>query len=225
MLCIFPFVSYAQGEIDSEQKLLYRNEISWSLGIQSNGIGAGFRYGTHQDRLHRKIYDFQILTIHHPKEIKISSSTGRMVYGKLNNAYAITGSLGKQIEKYSKLDKGSVSISYVYDGGFALGIEKPIYYYVDYPDKVERFNTSNHTKYGKAPFVFGLDEMQVIPGVFAKSCVQFEFSRYDREIRAIEVGVAIQAYIRKIEIMYIDDNAWLFPSFYIHYRMGKILSN
>lgn len=226
MLCITSFSSFAQGEIDTEQKLLYRNENSWSAGIYSNGLGAGFRHGIHKDRLHRSIFDFQLSSIHHPKEIKISSGNGRMVYGKLNSVYALMASYGIQTEKYSKLDKGSVAISFIHDAGISLAFEKPIYYYIDMnSDKIERFNTSSHTKYDKAPFVYGLNETTCVPGLFIKSGVQFEYSNFDREIHAVDVGVFLQTYMKKLQIMYVNDNAWIYPGFYIFYRFGKISSN
>lgn len=223
VLCIIPAYSYAQGDIDTEKKVLYRNELTGFVGIQSYGLGFGMRYANHVYRLKKTVYDIQWITIHHPKEIKLSTPTGRMVYGKLNNAYALTLSIGTHNEKYSKLDKSSVAISFVYDGGIALGIEKPVYYYIKYPTVIERFNTSNHTKYGKAPFAYGLDEIKLIPGIFVKSCVQFEFSKIDKDVRSLEFGMQLHAYIRKLQIMYSNENSWLYPTLFINYRFGKVV--
>ncbi|HON52005.1 MAG TPA: hypothetical protein PLS12_02235 [Bacteroidales bacterium] len=224
-VCIITAFSFAQGEIDDEKKVLYRNELTGSFGIHTNGIGIGMRYADHVYRLKKTVYEAQLMTIHHPKEIKLSSPTGRMVYGKLNNIYAFTLSLGNHNEKYSKLDKSSVAISFVYDAGLSLAIEKPVYYYIKYPNVIERFNTSNHTKYGKAPFVYGLNELQYIPGIFAKSCLQFEFSKTDSDVRSLEFGMQIHAYMRKLQIMYSDENTWVYPMLFINYRLGKVVKH
>lgn len=223
MLCIFSSISYAQGEIDEEKKVLFRDEFTVFIGVNTNGLASGARYGVHKDRLHKSFYEVQFFTLHHPKEIKLASPTGRMVYGKMNDAFSLVLTMGNQKELYSKLDKGSVAISRLFDYGFALSFEKPVYYYIVYPDVVERFNTSNHAKYGKAPFSRGLDETKLIPGVFAKTCLQFEYSKEDKEIRALEIGLNVHAYMRKIQIMFSDDNSWFYPSIYINYRFGGLL--
>jgi hypothetical protein len=98
-----------------------------------------------------------------------------------------------------------------------------VYYYIKYPAVIERFNTSNHTKYGKAPFVYGLNELQYIPGILAKSCLQFEFSKTDSYVRSLEFGMQIHAYMRKLQIMYSDENTWVYPMLFINYRLGKVL--
>ena len=223
VLCSIPIYICAQGEIDTEQKVLYRNELTGSIGLHSYGFACGARYAKHVYRLKKTVYDIQWISIHNPKEIKLSTPTGRMVYGKLNNAYALTFAIGTQTEKFSKLDKSSVAISFIYNTGIALGIEKPVYYYIKYPDVIERFNTSNHTKYGKAPFIYGIDEIRLIPGIFITSSAQFEFSKTDKDVKSLEFGAGIYAFARKLDIMYSNENNWLFPTLFINYRIGKVL--
>lgn len=215
--------SYAQGELNDEQKAFYRNELTGYVQLNSSGIGIGSRYAKHVYALKKRVYNVQIASIKHPKEIKLSSPTGKMVYGKLNSAFTIMASQGQHTEKFSKFDKNSIAISFVYHYGAALAIEKPVYYYIQYPDVVEQFNTSNHAKYGKAPFRYGLKETHVIPGAVCSYSILFEFSKNDEFVQSIEFGGMVHAYFRKIQIMHSYDNSWIYPSVYVSYHLGKLV--
>ncbi|MFO7867709.1 MAG: hypothetical protein R6U95_00240 [Bacteroidales bacterium] len=225
-MCITTFHVHAQGDTQDSVRVFYGDEISGSIGAFTHGFGIGVRYAKREYALKKTIYEFQVASIHHPKEIKISADKGnRLVYGKSNNVFSFLFSYGKQIEKYSKLDKGSVAVRYIPFGGFALATEKPYYYIVDVENNTyERFDASTTTKFAKAPFHVGLDELKFIPGLFIGASVNFEFSNKNMIIQALEFGGNIQLYARKIEIMYENDNQFIFPTLFIIYRFGKALT-
>jgi hypothetical protein len=224
----FSFQLFAQGEIEEENKIFYRNEKTWAFFFFSNGWGMNYRYGKRINAARKFIWEADFNYIRHPKEFKVTVdqyTLSRFVYGKMNVAMEFRGSAGFQKELYRKMDKGGVSIRFVYSGGPTLVLLKPIYYQVAYPDgyREEKFDISKtQIIYGKASFFKGFPEMKVDPGVFLKGTFSFEFSRKEMRFNAIEVGASASAFLQELEIMAAQNSQFLFNIF-ISYRFGKIV--
>ncbi len=225
ILCIFSLSAFSQGEIDNQSKILFSNQYTCFVGLNTNGFGIGYRYGKYVDYLHKTTYTIQFANLKSPKEIRLASSSGASIYGKQNNVGTLQFSIGRKNEIYSKFDKNSVAIFWNYSGGFACAIEKPTYYHVLYPDGkdvVEKFNDSNYTKYGKASFSRGFNEIKLIPGLMAQTSAEFDFSRKNIYSSSVEIGTSLQTYLRKINIMCNDENSWFFVTLFVNLHFGKI---
>ncbi len=225
MLCIFALPVFSQGEVETVNKVLFSDDYSFSIGLNTNGFSLGARYGKYVDYLHKTSYRIQFHTLRSAKEVRMATSYGMSIYGKDNHVFALSALLGKRNEKYSKFDKNSVSICWNYDAGLALAFEKPIYYHVLYPDGqdvIERFDATTYTKYGKASFVYGWDELKLVPGLIAMSSAEFDFSRRQSLLTSAEIGMNVQAYMRKLQIMCNDENAWAFVTLFVKIRVGKL---
>ncbi len=227
----------AQGELDEQQRVFYRNERTFSLSLNSNGYGIGYREGKRVDFLNKKIVEFEINVIKHPKEIKLASpyiqSGSSFTFGKLNNTFSLRGGLGQQNEIFKKADLGGVAIRYFYVGGPSIAVSKPIYYNViyavggiTYELREETFNSDIHSPadiYSKASFFKGIDETKITPGLYAKGGFNFEYSKEDKIIHAIELGASLEGYAKEIPIMASNDNNAIFFSIYVTYRMGIVI--
>ena len=225
MLCIFSLPVFSQGELDNQNKILFSDDYSFSLGMNTNGFGVGYRYGKYVDYLHKTSYRIQFVNLRSPKEVRLASSTGMTIYGKKNNVGALHATIGRKNEQFSKSDKNSVAIYWNYDAGLACAIEKPTYYHVMYPDGqdvIEKFDDSKYTKFGKASFGYGINEIKLVPGLVAMSSFEFNFSGRNTYASAVEIGTSIQTYLRKIEIMCNDENSWCFVTLFVNLRFGKI---
>lgn len=217
-------------------KIFYRNEKTIALNLLSNGWGLGYRYGNRINYFEKKIYEIDFSIIHHAKEIKSSSSfltSSSFVFGKENSVFDLRLGLGKQKEIFGKGNKGSVAVKYFYSLGPAVAILKPIYYEIYslndtmYTIKEEKFNPDIHTSgdiKGKASFFTGFNEIKFIPGAYLKAGFNFEFSQSETRIHALEAGIIIQAYLKDLEIMAVDDNQQLFFTLFVSYRFGKIVN-
>ncbi len=235
-LC-FAYSLNAQGELDEQQKVFFRNERSFAVLLNSDGVGLSYRGAKRIDYLNKRLLEIEAGTLKHPKEYRLSNpytqSTGSFVFGKLNTVFYLRGSIGHQHELYKKADLGGIAIRYFYSGGPVLAIYKPIYYKVlylitanEYEIKEEKFSTSialPQDIYSRASFTKGLDEIKVLPGIFAKAGFNFEYSKEDKLIHAIEVGAQINAFPKKIPIMASADNKSLYFSLFVSYRFGVIL--
>jgi len=231
---------YAQGEMQEQPRIFYRNERSVGLMLNSNGFGAGFRYASRINARKKTIWEAGFASIRHPKEIKINNnysySSRSFVFGKTNSFISIETGWGKQNEMFRKIDKGGISIRRYWSVGPALGLLKPIYYEVvkigaggyetNYLEE-EKFNSATHQGniYGRASFFKGISEISIIPGATARAGVSFEYSTSDITIHALETGVALDVFPRRIEIMAtdIEKNDFLFLTLFVSYRFGKVI--
>jgi len=227
---------FAQEDLSSIPKIFYRNEKTISLNFSTNSWGLGYRYGSRINYFEKRLYEVEFSNIKHSKEIKSTStflSPESFVFGKLHSVYDLRFSYGKQNELYGKKDKGSVAIRYFYSVGPSIAFLKPIYYKINHlvNDTIqiseEKFNPDIHTSdriSGKASYFKGFDEMKIVPGVFIKLGINFEFSQSDVVVHALEAGAMFQAYTNSLELMAVDDNQQFFFTLFICYRIGKIVN-
>ncbi len=236
LIVLFAVSLNAQGELNEQQKVFFRNERSFGIMLNSDGIGVGYRGAKRIDFLNKRLLEIEGGSLKNPKEYRLSNpyTTGSsFVFGKLNSTFYIRGGIGHQHEIYKKADIGGIAIRYFYSGGAVLAIYKPIYYRVMYPlsayevlIKEEKFTpaiTQPTEIYGRASFTKGLDETKVIPGLYVKGGFNFEYSKQDKVIHAIEVGAQVNAFPRVIPIMATSDNKAVFFSIFVSYRFGVII--
>jgi hypothetical protein len=231
----------AQGEIDNQDKIFYRNERTFAAFLTSTGIGGDFRYAKRITAFKKTLYEIDLVNIKHPKEVKISTSTTTLtsrsfVYGKLNSFFNLRAGIGLQKEIFQKFDKGGISIRYFYNGGLDLGIKKPVYYYIYeinakgeiIGQKIEKFDIIQHVDprlMSKASFFNGIDEVTFTPGLYCKAGFTFEFGKYDEILHAIEAGAILDAFLTRIPIMAIENNKQIFFSLFLSYRFGKVIDS
>jgi len=229
----------AQGELNEQQKVFFRNERSFAILLNTDGIGVSYRGAKRIDFLNKRLLEIEAGTLKHPKEYKISNpyyyQGGSFKFGKLNSTFYLRGSIGHQHEIFKKADLGGIAIRYFYSAGPVLCLYKPNYYQILYPvdtiqgiirykNEDEKFNASNWDRIvSRASFTKGLNETKVLPGLFVKGGFNFEYSKEDKLIHAIEVGAQINAFPKKIPIMASSDNKTIFFSLFVSYRFGMII--
>jgi hypothetical protein len=236
-LFLFSLSGWGQGELDTQKKIFYRNEKSFGVLLNSNGLGFSYRDGKWKNDRDRKLFELEFNYVRHPKEIKFPYinyyNTGSYVYGKTNIMFSLRGGPGFQHEMFQKVDKGGISIRQFYSFGPALAIYKPIYYdiYVFSGQEIvgkesKKFDSNlQHAEIiGRSSFFKGITETKFMPGLYAKGGISFEYSKLDKILHALELGMALEVYPKRIPIMYIDKNPFAFFSFFVSYRFGKILN-
>ena len=103
-----------------------------------------------------------------------------------------------------KADLGGIAVRYFYSGGPVLAIYKPIYYRVLHPISATEYEVMEVNLtiplllpleiYSKASFFKRFDEIKVMPGLYGKGGFNFEYSKEDKVIHAIEVGAQLNAF-------------------------------
>lgn len=225
----------AQGDLNKQQKVFFRNEKSLGLLLNSDGLGISYREGKRINFLNKSILEFDLGTLKHPKEYKMynpyTTGTGSYVYGKLNSVFFLRGGIGHQHEIFKKEDLGGVAIRYFFSAGPVVALAKPIYYRIIYPVennlilKEEKFDIKDLPTdiYSRASFTKGLSEIKAYPGLYAKGGFNFEYSKEDKVIHAVELGAQINAFPKKIPIMYGSENKAIYFSLFVSYRFGVIV--
>lgn len=230
-------LSFGQGELDTQQKAFYRNERTFGLLLNTDGFGISYREGKRTDFRNKRVFELDLGILKHPRELRLQNpafQTGStFVFGKLNSVLYLRGGIGRQHELFIKEDLGGVAIRYFYSAGPNFIVYKPIYYKVLYPVssttysiKEEKFQESIHSVYdiySKASFTKGLKELGIVPGIYGKAGFNFEYSKQDKVIHAIELGTNLNIFPRKIPIMASADNKAIFFSLFVSYRMGLII--
>ena len=161
LILLFPFLilfsstGFAQGELDDQQKIFFRNEQSVGVLLNSTGWGLSLRYGKRINYLNKRLYEVDFSNIKHPKEIKTTNpyfpNNRGFVFRKLNLFMNLRAGMGHQREVFKKIDRGGIAIRYFGSAGPSLGFYKPIYYEVlyslfdyKYEIKIEKFSEGIH---------------------------------------------------------------------------------
>ena len=230
------FSLYGQGELNEQQRVFFRNEKSFAIVLNTDGYGFSYRGANRINYLNKRLLEIEGGTLKHPKEYKqptLYTQGGSFKYGKINSPFYFRVGLGHQHEIFKKADLGGIAIRYFYSGGPVLGLYKPIYYRIVYPlpgneylIKEEKFKpaiTQPQDIYSRASFFKGFNEFKLTAGLFAKGGFNFEYSKEDKVIHAIEVGAQINAFPNKIPIMASTDNKNIYFSLFVSYRFGMII--
>jgi len=228
---------YGQGEIDDQAGMLFQDESSFGVFLNSNGFGVNYRYGFWRNARNQFILDGDLTYVKHPKEVKVqapySYNTRRYVFGKQNLFWEIKGLAGWQRELYRKHDRTGIAVRMFYSGGLSLGFLKPIYYQIYTISPIGEAESYEYLKFdpaihqnligGRGPFFMGFDELGLVPGLTAKAGMSFEYSERNVVIHALEAGIGITAYPRKIPIMATEKNNFLFFNLSVGYRFGTVI--
>jgi len=231
-LLVFP-----QGELDEQQKIFFRNERSFGLALNSDGFGISYRDAKRINFLNKQYFEFEGGYLKHPREYRTQNplfqTPGSFIYGKINSAFYIRGSYGLQREVFKKADLGGVAVRYFFSAGPTLAFYKPIYYKILYPISQyeftvieEKLDVNEHPPYdiyGRSSFTKGLNETKLLPGLYGKAGLNFEYSKEEKIIHAVEVGATVSAYTKKIPIMATTDNKAVFVSLFVSYRFGVVI--
>jgi hypothetical protein len=181
------------------------------------------------------MFEVSFFNMKHPKEIKMVNSmllidAKSYVYGKLNHFFILQTGIGRQRILNEKPYWGGVEVRYFYSFGPVLGITKPVYLYIfDFSDALikqhlEKYDPEKHfydNIYGRGPFMKGMKELSLYPGINAKFGFNFEHGVERTNTRALEAGVMLSAFLREVQIMSFTKNYSIFTNLYIQYHFGK----
>lgn len=211
--------------------------------VHTSGFGVSFNYGLIHGLYKQTLYQLEFLDIKHPKEaLKQSGYTSlnenpkSFKLGKINNFYNINVLALKQRLLTEKARRSGVAISVLYGGGASIGILKPYYLELRIKDPEtsnlrgddQRYSEENADLfldtdkiYGSSGFAFGLNEIRFKPGLQAKLALSFDWAAYKESVKALEVGMVVNAYLQRIPILVTEENSLFFANLYIKLAFGK----
>lgn len=223
------------SNVYDETKLLYRNEASVGAIITTNGFGLNYRRGWHVTNARRRVFEIEMVSYRHPKEVKIVNQyydhPKGYFYGKLNSLFILRPGFGYQNVIFSKPEHNGIEIRWVGFVGVSLGLAKPVYLEILEPTPIigqrdvvtQRYDPEKHfvdNIYGRSPFMRGVGNTKIYPGGYAKFGISFEYGTLDNDIKTIETGVTLDLYPKAIPLMANELNHHYLLALYISFNYG-----
>ncbi|MFM7769541.1 MAG: hypothetical protein ACKO8Q_03200 [Bacteroidota bacterium] len=234
----------AQDDAQEGKNSFYSYTTQGNLSIRTNGWGGGFSKGWIRRAYKTDLLNVDFYFLKHEKEVKTyfqDPSARPYFFGKLNAFYVLNIGYGRKKIITEKMRKSGVQVYRTFGVGGTLGMTRPIYLEILYLDpnfngysiETERYDPSIHYNqniYGRASNLLGISELKFHPGLNAKFNLGFEYSGFRDGIRAMEVGMGVEVFPKRIEIMSNSVletlpehavNHWMFLSGHVHFIFGR----
>lgn len=230
-----------KGSGNSLKGLSYEHEFSMGAKVSTSGWGIFGDYTKDVDMDKKRVAYFELEFLKHPKETKrVNEFTvgytppKPFVYGKQNSFFNLKAAIGEKRMIGQKAEKSGFQIAANYAGGFSAGFIKP-YYLAVYSNDAENSPTVNvkytpetanifmdYTSiYGASGFSVGFKEISVVPGLFGKAGLNFDWATYDDFVKSAEAGIGAELYLKDIPIMILENNKPYFVYLYLSLQFGK----
>ena len=206
----------------------------------TNGYGITVTYGRFQSKDVKNLYGFDYLfSLKHPKEAKVVNpgfdQANPYVFSRKNALMAARFLIGQQRQIADKEEAIGVRIDFNYMVGPNLGLLKPVYI-----EWLRNKNNNQRVKetvryqplekhrnqgqiYGGAPYIKGLGEIDVQPGISAKASLSFAWGDDRDKFKSIEAGIMADAYPRRMPIFHFEErqNKSIFVNLFATFSFGK----
>lgn len=224
-----------------EGALVFNKQNVFGLRLNTDGWSLFYEKGYMKNVKTTNLFALEFGEKKHPKEKKVNNllnSNGFLqlgspyVYGKQNSFYQLKPTFGQQRLIGGKANKNGVAVQAIYAGGLSIGLERP--YYIRVQDSGPSGTKDiKYTLQDSAAFLtpgniimgtglrHGWNELKIVPGAHAKVALRFDYGRYNEMVSAIEVGMNIEAYSRKVDIMLLNPGNQVFFNGYIAILFGK----
>lgn len=205
--------------------VIYKKEWSFDFRLHENGYAVAYNTGEVLSYKKSKYYQLELGLLKDIRERRQNKNysfnpvggSRAFVFGKINTFMTVRGSIGFKHYVSEKAKRKGLAVGYSYSVGPAVGLLKPYYLNLiyrptetneatDYRD--ERFTEQNAEKFlnfndinGASSFFEGITEIKVIPGVQAKVASHFALGAFDEYVKAVELGLMADLYIRRIDLM------------------------
>jgi len=216
----------SQQTIFEESETIYSRETAGGITFHTNSWGINFYTAKFLTGFTKLQYHFELVGMRSQRQYRIPVENGGYYYGKLNSLTILRTSVGYMKVFLPKQSLRGISVSYILNAGVSHGFVKPVYlqvkvennHIVDERYDPEKHNTNNIV--GRSiPFV-GLDELEYRPGLFLRTALNFDYGGRSNFIRAIEVGLAADIFVKPIEIMAYEDPHRYFVTAFVGLEFG-----
>lgn len=223
---------------EEEGAIIFQKQTVFGVKLNTDGYGMFLEMGRMKTSRKSNLFSLEIGERKHPKEEKVPPVQGTyftnpFVYGKINNFYYAKLGYAQQKLIGNKGNKNGVAISAIYGGGLSAGLLKP--YYLKVADvqtnavRDVKYNNTNDSVFldnvpyiqGASGFSKGFGEMKLTPGIFAKTALRFDYGRYNELVSAMEVGLNIEFYTKKMPVMLLQQQKQLFFNAYASIEFGR----
>lgn len=219
---------------EEEGAIIFHRQTVFGFKLNTDGYGMFLEMGRMKTSRKANLYSLEIGERKHNKEEKVPSlyvDGSAYVFGKINNFYYAKLGIAQQRLIGNKGNKNGVAISAIYGGGLSAGLLKPYYLKVKNPNTGEIVDVkyNNNDSFflqpavigGATGFSKGFGEMNFVPGVYGKLAIRFDYGRYNELVSALEVGIHVEAYSKKMLQIVDNKSKQLFFNAYAAIEFGS----
>lgn len=215
---------------EEEGIIAYRKHFLVGGKLTNSGYGIFFEMGRASSVKKGILYQLEITEMKSQKEIKVYNPynpVSSFVYGKENFVYPLKLGVQQQRVLGNKSNKNGISVFANYGGGLLLGFLRPYYVQLDDGNYV-KYDSPDSASFlignriiGANNFSKGWSEMNVVPGLYLKTSMRFDYGSYNELISALEVGITTEFYTKDIHIMAHSPAKQFFLTGYVAIMFGR----
>ena len=221
---------------EEEGVIHYKSHFAGGFKLVNDGYGGFLEYAKAQSVNKALLFQFELDERKHSKEQKSTNpyvNSAPFIYGKMNFFYPLKLGVQQQFLLGNKGNRNGVSVSCNFGGGISLGLLRPylvevanaeqVTSFVDYETLYdENFNVNDSLGViGGPSFGQGWSKLKMIPGIYAKSALRFDYGKYNEVISGLEIGASLEYYSKKIPQMIAIKQEQLFLGVYLSLIFGK----
>lgn len=243
-ICLSFWVDAQNVEKNLDQDFVYSRE--WRVGakIHTNGFGISMAKSKILDRHKKNVWQFELQEIRHAKQYRqlstipsANNNARSYYYGKQNNFFNLNINFVRHKVIAEKGRKNGIEIAMHYGLGLSVGLLKPYYLNVDISDSDRTHSDIKYNPdpddgnahlfltdfriYGASSFIVGIDEIKLHPGLQFQYGFVFDWAGAGEVIKAVDVGLVVNAYYKKVPIMINTDNNIIFTNVYGRVVFGR----
>ncbi len=218
-------VTVAQAQEEEDDDGEYYREFVWGINKNTNGGyigGLNIKFSRQIATNTYRTLGFEMANVKHSKEARFPSfSGGTFILGKVNYLYALRFSLGMEKVLFKKGPQQGVQINVLGSAGPSIGIIAP--YYVEYANSSGNYpytvpytpDLNPNGIYGPGRPLQGIEESGIAPGLHLRTGLSFEFGTFKSNVSGLEIGLMLEGYTKRVNLLSKADANWLYPSAYI----------
>ena len=198
---------------EEEGVLKFKKQFVAGFKLTNDGSGAFLEFAKAQTKTKGLLFQLEFTERKHVKEEKLQNEFGTsspVIYGKINYFYPLKLGAQKQYLLGNKSNKNGVSVTANFGGGLSLGLLRPYLVEVDKGNGDYAFvgyNSPDSNYFLNGPIVGGpslsngWNKLKIIPGIYLKPAVRFDYGKYNELVSAVEIGATAEYYFKKIQQM------------------------
>ena len=236
LLCVFPLFAYTQDVGEVEWKKIIVKEWNINVFINTNGGGFGFQHGRTPTYYDKHFWEIDLTYNFHHKQVLAKNpyfpQARAYSYGKLCDLFFLHGGYGYQRTLHQKPYWGGVRVRYTLSGGFTLGLAVPVYVYIAHYANDGSYTGQETVQYdpekhsiddiiSRANFFHGIGKTKLRPGFYVKTGFNFDFSKDEYTIHALEVGGTFDMVFPFVQQMALNKAKPFYIGAYIAYQFGQ----
>ncbi|HMJ46475.1 MAG TPA: hypothetical protein VK498_04055 [Ferruginibacter sp.] len=222
----------AMARQEEEGVITFKKHTVFGGKLTSDGYGAFLEIARAQSIKRSLLFQLEFSERKHSKEEKQQgpySTTAPIIYGKINFFYPIKLGVQQQFLLGNKGNKNGVAVTGNIGGGLIVGLLRPYMVDVDINgtrtfvgyESADSSYYLNGPYYGGPNFGTGWSKMKVSPGFYIKPAVRFDYGKFNEMVNAIETGITIEYYSKKVPQMIYQKNKQFFFSAYFAIMFGR----